>query len=216
MRMKNLYKLITKSILAGVLIALAGFVYINCADKTIGAFLFSFGLCLVLILEANLYTGKVGYVNSKQGVFELALMLMFNIVGAFIVGLLCHGAYVKDPVEIVTAKIQTDLFSTLLKSIGCGICIYGAVEGYKKTKSFIPVISGVMVFILAGFNHVVADAFYIGAAILSTELNFASGVMLTLSLTAYLFLVATGNAIGSILIRLLQRGWKDEVPKDLH
>ena len=131
---------------------------------------------------------------------------MFNIVGAFVVGLLCYGTYINDPVEVVTTKIQTDLFSTLLKSVGCGICIYGAVEGYKKTKSFVPVILGVMVFILAGFNHVVADAFYIGAAILSAELNFASGIMLMLSLTAYLFLVATGNAIGSILIRLLQKG----------
>jgi formate/nitrite transporter FocA (FNT family) len=199
-------KTILKSILAGVLIALAGIVYLSCIDKVVGSFLFSFGLCLVIILEANLYTGKVGYVNSKQDVFELVLMLMFNIVGAFVVGLLCHGTYINDPVEIVTTKIQTDLFSTLLKSVGCGICIYGAVEGYKKTKSFVPVILGVMVFILAGFNHVVADAFYIGAAILLPELNFASGIMLMLSLTAYLFLVATGNAIGSILIRLLQKG----------
>ena len=55
-----------------------------------------------------------------------------------------------------------------------------------------------MCFILAGFNHVVADAFYIGAA------RFGS--------LQYLLLVAMGNAIGSILIRLLQRGWKDELP----
>ena len=201
-------KTILKSILAGVLIALAGVVYLSCTDKVVGSFLFSFGLCLVIILEANLYTGKVGYVNSKQDVFELVLILIFNIVGAFVVGLLCRETYINDPVEIVTTKIQTDLFSTLLKSIGCGICIYGAVEGYKKTKSFIPVILGVMCFILAGFNHVVADAFYIGVAIFSAELNFASGIMLMLSLTAYLFLVAIGNAIGSISVRLLQKGWK--------
>ena len=41
---------------------------------------------------------------------------------------------------VVSAKL--DIFYdtwwiTLLKSIGCGICIYGSVEGYKKTKSFI-------------------------------------------------------------------------------
>ena len=197
--MKELFKLITKSILAGVLIALAGIVYLNCSDKVVGSFLFSFGLCLVIILEANLYTGKVGYVKSIYDLSELIFMLQLNIVSAFLVGLISGMGPMHDSAAaIVTAKLETEWWITLLKSIGCGICIYGAVEGYKKTKSFIPVILGVMCFILAGFNHVVADAFYIGAA------RFGS--------LQYLLLVAVGNAIGSILIRLLQRGWKDELP----
>ena len=199
MRMKEIFKLITKSILAGVLIALAGIVYLNCSDKVVGSFLFSFGLCLVIILEANLYTGKVGYVKSIYDLSELIFMLQLNIVSAFLVGLISGMGPMHDSAAaIVTAKLETEWWITLLKSIGCGICIYGAVEGYKKTKSFIPVILGVMCFILAGFNHVVADAFYIGAA------RFGS--------LQYLLLVAMGNAIGSILIRLLQRGWKDELP----
>ena len=101
--------------------------------------------------------------------------------------------------SVVSAKLDVfydTWWITLLKSIGCGICIYGSVEGYKKTKSFIPVILGVMCFILAGFNHVVADAFYIGAA----RFYWINLV--------YLLLVAIGNAIGSILIRLLQKGLK--------
>lgn len=197
--MKEIFKLITKSILAGVLIALAGIVYINCTDKVVGSFLFSFGLCLVIILEANLYTGKVGYIKSVDSLSEVLFMLILNLVSAYLVGLLSGmGPMYDSAAAIVTTKLETEWWITLLKSIGCGICIYGAVEGYKKTKSFIPVILGVMCFILAGFNHVVADAFYIGAA------RFGS--------LQYLLLVAIGNAIGSILIRLLQRGWKDELP----
>lgn len=197
--MKEVFRLITKSILAGVLIALAGIVYLNCSDKVVGSFLFSFGLCLVIILEANLYTGKVGYVKSVDDLSEVLFMLILNLVSAYLVGLLSGmGSLYDSAVAIVTTKLETEWWITLLKSIGCGICIYGSVEGYKKTKSFIPVILGVMCFILAGFNHVVADAFYIGAA------RFGS--------LQYLLLVAMGNAIGSILIRLLQRGWKDELP----
>lgn len=196
-------KTILKSILAGVLIALAGVVYLNCSDKVVGSFLFSFGLCLVIILEANLYTGKVGYVNSKKDVLDLAIMLILNLVSAFLVGLIAKTGSLHDSANaVVSAKLEVfydTWWITLLKSIGCGICIYGSVEGYKKTKSFIPVILGVMCFILAGFNHVVADAFYIGAA----RFYWINLV--------YLLLVAVGNAIGSILIRLLQRGWKDEV-----
>ena len=196
--MKEVFRLITKSILAGVLIALAGMVYLNCSDKVVGSFLFSFGLCLVIILEANLYTGKVGSVNSKRDVFDLLIMLGFNLLSAFLVGLIVKTGSMHDSANsVVSAKLDVfydTWWITLLKSIGCGICIYGSVEGYKKTKSFIPVILGVMCFILAGFNHVVADAFYIGAA------RFGS--------LQYLLLVAIGNAIGSILIRLLQKGLK--------
>lgn len=197
--MKEIIKLITKSILAGVLIALAGIVYLNCSDRVVGSFLFSFGLCLVIILEANLYTGKVGYIKSVDDLSEVLFMLILNLVSAYLVGLISGMGPMHDSaVAIVTTKLETEWWITLLKSIGCGICIYGSVEGYKKTKSFIPAILGVMCFILAGFNHVVADAFYIGAA------RFGS--------LQYLLLVAVGNAIGSILIRLLQRGWKDELP----
>ena len=200
--MKEIFKLITKSILAGVLIALAGVVYLSCTDKVVGSFLFSFGLCLVILLEANLYTGKVGYIKSVDDLTDVMLMFGINILSAYLVGLLSGMGPMHDSaVAIVTTKLETEWWITLLKSIGCGICIYGSVEGYKKTKSFIPVILGVMCFILAGFNHVVADAFYIGAARFGGEV----GVQYTL-------LVAMGNAIGSILIRLLQRGWKDELP----
>ena len=199
-------KTILKSILAGVLIALAGVVYLSCTDKVVGSFLFSFGLCLVILLEANLYTGKVGYVNSKKDIFDLAIMLGFNLLSAFLVGLIAKTGSLHDSADaVVSAKLDVfydTWWITLLKSIGCGICIYGSVEGYKKTKSFIPVILGVMCFILAGFNHVVADAFYIGAA----RFYWINLV--------YLLLVAVGNAIGSILIRLLQKGWKrNEVSK---
>ena len=188
-------KTILKSILAGVLIALAGIVYLSCTDKVVGSFLFSFGLCLVILLEANLYTGKVGYIKSVDDLSEVLFMLILNLVSAYLVGLLSGmGSLHDSAAAIVTTKLETEWWITLLKSIGCGICIYGSVEGYKKTKSFIPVILGVMCFILAGFNHVVADAFYIGAA------RFGS--------LQYLLLVAIGNAIGSILIRLLQKGLK--------
>lgn len=197
--MKEIFKLITKSILAGVLIALAGIVYLNCSDKVVGSFLFSFGLCLVIILEANLYTGKVGYIKSVDDLTDVMMMFGINVLSAYLVGLISGMGPMHDSAAaIVTTKLETEWWITLLKSIGCGICIYGSVEGYKKTKSFILVILGVMCFILAGFNHVVADAFYIGAA------RFGS--------LQYLLLAAIGNAIGSILIRLLQRGWKDELP----
>ena len=57
---------ILKSFLAGVAIALGGYVYLSCENKYVGAFLFSVGLLTVLYFGLNLYTGRIGYVFSQN------------------------------------------------------------------------------------------------------------------------------------------------------
>lgn len=198
MQYKNIFNLITKSILAGLLISLAGIVYLNCPDKIVGSLLFSLGLISVILLEANLFTGKIGYVNSKQSILDSLLILVFNLVAATIVGLIyrCSSDAAVPIVESKLLVFSETWWLTGLKSIGCGAAIYLAVEGYKKSKSLIPVILGVMVFILAGWNHCIADCFYM-----------AAGSSSALAIP-YLLVVIVGNSIGSLLIRFLQLGGK--------
>lgn len=197
-------KLISKSVLAGLLISLAGIVYLNCSDKIVGSLLFSLGLISVILLEANLFTGKIGHVNSKRSILESLIILVFNLVTAVIVGLI-YRCSSDAAVTIVDSKLlvfSETWWLTGLKAIGCGAAIYLAVEGYKKSKSLIPVILGVMVFILAGWNHCIADCFYI-----------AAGSTNALSIP-YLLVVIVGNSIGSLMIRGLQVGW--EKKNELH
>ena len=198
MQYKNIFNLITKSILAGLLISLAGIVYLNCPDKIVGSLLFSLGLISILILEANLFTGKIGYVNSKRSILDSLLILVFNLVAATIVGLIyrCCSDAAASIAESKLLVFSESWWLTGLKSIGCGAAIYLAVEGYKKSKSLIPVILGVMVFILAGWNHCIADCFYMAAG--------SSSVLAI----PYLLVVIVGNSIGSLLIRFLQLGGK--------
>ena len=198
MQYKNIFNLITKSILAGLLISLAGIVYLNCPDKIVGSLLFSLGLISVILLEANLFTGKIGYVNSKRSILDSLLILVFNLVAAAIVGLIyrCGSGAAAPIVESKLSIFSEAWWLTGLKSIGCGAAIYLAVEGYKKSKSLIPVILGVMVFILAGWNHCIADCFYMAAG--------SSSVLAI----PYLLVVIVGNSIGSLLIRFLQLGGK--------
>ena len=198
MQHKNIFNLITKSILAGLLISLAGIVYLNCPDKIVGSLLFSLGLISVILLEANLFTGKIGYVNSKRSILDSLLILVFNLVAATIVGLIYRcGSDAAVPITESKLSIFSEAWwLTGLKSVGCGAAIYLAVEGYKKSKSLIPVILGVMVFILAGWNHCIADCFYMAAG--------SSSVLAI----PYLLVVIAGNSIGSLLIRFLQLGGK--------
>lgn len=183
---------ILKSILAGVLIALAGWAFLQIDSKTVGSLVFGVGLVAVIILQANLYTGKIGYLDNKNKIIGLLIMLITNIVVAFLIGLL-YKATIR-PSMIMDAKLNKTWYRVLVDGIGCGACIYIAVEGYKQTKSFVPVILGVMAFILAGFEHCVADAFYYGAS----ELTWKG--------LGYIGLIILGNTIGSLLIRFLQRG----------
>ena len=196
MQYKNVFNLIVKSILAGLLISLAGIVYLNCPEKIVGSLLFSLGLISVILLEANLFTGKIGYVNSKQSILDSLLILVFNLVAATIVGLIyrCWSDAATPIVESKLLVFSETWWLTGLKAIGCGAAIYLSVEGYKKSKSLIPVILGVMTFILAGWNHCIADCFYM-----------AAGSSSALAIP-YLLVVIVGNSIGSLLIRLLQLG----------
>ena len=198
MQHKNILNLITKSILAGLLISLAGIAYLNCPDKIVGSLLFSLGLISVILLEANLFTGKIGYVNSKRSILDSLLILVFNLVAATIVGLIyrCGSDAAASIADLKLSIFSEAWWLTGLKSIGCGAAIYLAVEGYKKSKSLIPVILGVMKFILAGWNHCIADCFYM-----------AAGSSSALAIP-YLLLVIVGNSIGSLLIRFLQLGGK--------
>ena len=191
-------KLMIKSILAGVLIALAGILYVNCENKYIGSFLFSLGLISVVLLEAKLYTGVIGYCNSKKTFADAAWTLLFNVVSAFLVGLIYKSG--NGSISIMENIINRSPFRVFLESIGCGICIYLSVELYKKSKSIFPLVLGVMAFILAGFTHCIAISFYIGASDLEL-IHFG-----------YLLICIVGNSIGSLLIRFLQvRGEKNEL-----
>lgn len=196
MQYKNVFNLIVKSILAGLLISLAGIVYLNCDNNIVGSLLFSLGLVSVILLEANLFTGKIGYVNSKQSILDSLIILVFNLVAATIIGLIyrCGSDAAASVAESKLLVFNETWWLTGLKSIGCGAAIYLAVEGYKKSKSLIPTILGVMTFILAGWNHCIADCFYM-----------AAGSSSALAIP-YLLVVIVGNSIGSLLIRLLQLG----------
>lgn len=187
---QSILDLLRGSVLAGLLISIAGIFYINCEDKVIGAFLFSLGLMGVVLLEANLFTGKIGYVDSAQMLIEAIIMLILNMLTAAIVGV-CYRL-LSGPIDLfeTTRLVKTPL-QIFYSGIICGICIYCAVELYKRSKNLLPVVIGVMAFILTGGTHCIADTFYLFAGSFSW-LGFG-----------YIVLTILGNSFGAIGINLL-------------
>ena len=182
-------KLIYKSILAGLLIAIAGSLFLQCENKIVGSILFSLGLISVILGEANLYTGKIGYINSKREIIALLIMLLINILTAFIVGLLykaCVGFTLA-----VDSRLVKEWYRILWDSTICGACVFLAVDLYKRTKNIFTIILPVMAFILTSGEHCIAYAFYLGTGTIS------------LKAVGYLVLMIIGNSIGAIILKRL-------------
>lgn len=197
MEWKQLKQLVSKSTLAGLLISLGATAFLTADNKIVGALLFSIGLTAVILLEANLYTGKIGYVNSKAKLISAALILIQNLLVALVCGLIFYSTKNNICENLWLNKLTKSWYEFLFDSIGCGICIYLSVELYKKTGSIFVIILGVLVFILSGFEHCIADIFY-----LSASMSF------DLKSILYILIAIIGNSIGSLLIRFLQLNFR--------
>lgn len=159
--------LVRSSVLAGCLIGMAGWAFLSSQTlglgawaKVIGAVLFSLGIISVILFEASLFTGKIGYVNTKKKLLDSLIILVINLMVVFFIGLVYRG--IVESSQAMDSRLTKEWYRILIDAVGTGACIYITVEGYKKTKSFVPVILGIVVFILAGFEHCVANMFFFG------------------------------------------------------
>ena len=188
-------KTIIRSILAALLICLGGAIYLACENKIVGSCLFSIGLISVIVLQADLFTGKIGYLN-KNNWLQIIIILLVNLLTAFLLGMLYQAVYGVQDLYLI--KLEKPSYQIFLDSIICGILIYLAVEIYKRIKNIIPVIICVMSFILCGAEHSIADMFYFGASSMSW---YGFGII---------WLIVLGNAIGSLSIHTLQLFYEEK------
>lgn len=192
-------KIWNRSILAGFLIGLAGTVNLSVDNKFVGAFLFSFGLIAILAQSLFLYTGKVGTLNLSCEWFLLPVIILGNFVGTNIIawGMRCtrFGDTLNQAAQVIVQnKLADSWFSILLLSIGCGIMMYLAVKGWlENSDSWLIVILPVMIFILSGFEHSIANMFY-----------FAMAGEYSLKAFVYICIMLIGNAIGSLVFKKMK------------
>ena len=192
------------AVCAGICVGFGGIVFLSVENKVIGAALFTIGLFVICTMGFHLFTGKVCYVFRNGGEYALALPLIWlgNLGGtglaALIASLTRNGPALQEKAAaLCQIKVQDSLFSLLLLGLLCNVCIYFAVEGYARNPhelgKYLSLFFGVMVFILSGTEHCVADMFYFWMA--GPWSGRAVLCLLTISL---------GNALGGVLFPLLQ------------
>jgi len=149
------------AILAGICISIGCVVNLRVGGVA-GAVLFAFGLTTVVYYGLKLYTGTAGFIRRQGDWSMLAVVLLGNIVGCWLMALLIGYAQpdcVEPAAAILTGRLAKGPLACFLLAIGCGFIMTTAVEFARKGK-MLPLLLGVPVFILCGFAHSIADAFY--------------------------------------------------------
>ena len=195
-----------QSLLAGVHIGLGDIVHVVTANLVVGSFLFSLGLISILIKGYPLYTGRIGYVESWRDLVKpvggMLPIIAMNFIGIALICCLINATRLNlSAVDaMVTTKVNQSVWSALILSWGCGVMMYLAVNGWKKTSNPLVVILPIMFFILCGFEHCIANFGYFWMWIARDGFaHMAERVVeLPMGFCLNLLVMILGNALGSL------------------
>lgn len=182
------------AILAGICISIGCVVNLRVGGVA-GAVLFAFGLTTVVYYGLKLYTGTAGFIRRQGDWSMLVMVLIGNIIGCLLTAWLIAYAQpdcIEPASKILAGRLTKGPLACFLLAIGCGFIMTTAVEFARKGK-MLPLVFGVPVFILCGFTHSIADAFYF-------LVSPAEQVLQTEVLIVYLSEVL-GNFVGCNLYR---------------
>lgn len=212
-------------IFAGAFIALAGIaatfanVYVG---KLAGACVFPCGLAMVVVAGSELFTGNnliiISVLEKRSTVGGMlknwGIVYLGNLLGSLIVVFLSvYGGVFSNPdvasalVAAAAAKANISLADALLKGILCNflVCIAVWMSFGSKTAEgkILVVFLPIMAFVISGFEHSVANMFYLPGGILTAARYGmeATGLTLCNAILHNLIPVTVGNIIGgSVLV----------------
>lgn len=185
---------VAKAFLAGVTIGFGCVVYVV-TGGVLGAFLFSLALLTVIVQGMYLYTGKIGYVADCRQLSLMLPMVILNFIGIAALSWMMRYTSLDFTAvhSIVEKKMAMTDVSSFILAICCGCMMYIAVDNYAKARNPLFVVMPIMLFILCGFEHCIAD---VGYFVLAAEP--ISGTMIW---KTCLYII--GNAVGSLIFSKL-------------
>lgn len=195
------------SVLAGMSISFGCVAFLASGNKIVGALFFVVGLFMILNFGFSLFTGKVCYAldNKPNYILKLLLIWFGNVVGAILMALMVGATRLTSlhdaVMNVVNTKLEDNVLSLFFLGIFCNMLIFLAVYGYKNFENIlakmVALLFGVSVFVLCGFEHCIADAFY-----------FAFAGTYTLKMFLYLLMITLGNTVGGLFLPLMMKGIK--------
>lgn len=191
--------LLINSFLAALMIIIGCIVYLQ-VGGIFGAILFSFALLTICSRGYHLYTGRVGLISISTGIklwekfLYCGLILLLNFVFTYLFGTFIRnvGIGVEVAQQMCAVKLTKSALETFVDGLFCGVIMYVAVQIFLENKSVFGILIGVPVFIMAGFEHSIADMGYLSIA----------GYWQQDKAVPFILLVIAGNTLGSIFVAL--------------
>ena len=185
--------------------------------------MFPAGLALVLIAGSELFTGNCLLVIpllEKEVKFSgvlrnWVLVYLGNFAGSIILALLVvfshtpsqvDGALLDTMMSVANGKVSLSFGDALLRGIICNIFVCLAVWMSFAGKTVVSKIAGlyfpIMIFVLGGFEHSVANMYYLSAGIFANSVYGVGNAAVNwgAALVNNLLPVTIGNIIGGALI----------------
>ena len=214
------WKMLILGIFAGMFIALAGVgaTFGNLyGGKIAGACIFTAGLAMVVVAGSELFTGNnlmiMALFNRKIKLHQLLKNWLFvflgNFIGAVFVAAVVaiSGAFDNIPDTVIataTAKVNLGFFEAVLKGVLCNflVCIAVWMSFAASTVSgkILAVFLPVMLFVLCGFEHSIANMFYVPAGIITGAVHNLTAPTIAEFLLGNLLPVTLGNIIGGAIL----------------
>jgi formate transporter len=192
------------------------------AVRVVGGLAFTLGLVLVLVGGAELFTGNnlivmawaSGKVSARTMLRNWTIVYLGNFVGALGLIVLVFYSHHLDMNEgrigmsvlsTAAGKIRPDMLTLFCKGILCNVLVCAAVwlayAGRSVTDKILAVMLPVSAFIAAGFEHCVANMYFLPLAWLlvqtgHTPSNFDASLITLPGILHNLVPVTLGNIVG--------------------
>lgn len=192
------------------------------AQRMVGGICFSLGLVLVLCCGAELFTGNMLMVTGlaskkiKLGglVRNWVIVWLGNLVGSLImvaliywcgVGAMNGGAVGDAMVSVAVGKVTPDWLVLMAKGIMCNVMVCLAVWIGFSARTVVDKVLGIMLpisfFVAAGFEHCVANMFFLPSGLLMNMLGVGNpGAIALEGLVANIVIATLGNIVGGVAV----------------
>lgn len=218
----NSIHMVLLGILAGVFIAFGGFGNILVTQtlsnldvgvaKLVGAMVFPVGLMLVVVCGAELFTGNnlmtIALLDKRITFSKMlknwSVVYIANFVGSMIIVLLVYyggmltGTAAEKAMAVAKSKVELSFSVAFLRGIMCNIIVVLAVWMATASQDIVSKIFAcwfpIMLFVLSGFEHSVANMFFL-------PMGIYTGADITwLQVWSNIIPVTLGNIVGGGII----------------
>lgn len=223
------FKTFILAIFAGAFIALGalGSQIISCAvvpvafGRALSGLIFPIGLAMVVIAGGELFTGNCllfipvldHQISLSDFIKNLAVVYLGNLVGSLLIASLANfghvlslydGELVRNVVNTATVKANIPFLDGFIKGILCNILVCIAVWASQAAEELsgriIALFLPIFLFIVCGFEHSVANMYFIPAGMLAQHVYGWPGNITILGMLWNLLSVTLGNLVGGSLL----------------